>query len=224
MFNLIFLKLFENQLKIIEQEKIEYNNKLNNCCQKIKEILINKKDIIKDEIEYTQLLIEKTYYIEQIKNLNKKYSKIINKTLFNKSYADQFKKLPDLNQKYQIANQYLNTIDFIENSALPEFKLIRCHLTYNFPDMSKAKIEHIFLYKIRGVNKQICDDLFFKDINSNVNKLTSKNNISYIFSVEKVYWKSCTHAGKYIQKYNILDLLDEIFKDKLKTLNLLKED
>ena len=58
MFNSIFLKLFENELKIIEQEKIEYNNKLNNCCQKIKEILINKKDIIKDEIEYTQLLIE----------------------------------------------------------------------------------------------------------------------------------------------------------------------
>ena len=224
MFNSIFLKLFENQLKIIEQEKIEYNNKLNNCCQKIKEILINKKDIIKDEIEYTQLLIEKTYYIEQIKNLNKKYSKIINKTLFNKSYADQFTSLPDLNQKYQIANRYLSNVDFIENSALPEFKLITCDLTYNFPDMSKAKIEHTFLYKIKGINKRICDSLFFKDINSNVNKLSSKNNKLHILSVEKKYWKSYTHAGKYIQKYNILDLLDEIFKDKLKTLNLLKED
>ena len=52
----------------------------------------------------------------------------------------------------------------------------------------------------------------------------TENNKSHILSVEKKYWKSYTHAGKYIQKYNILDLLDEIFKDKLKTLNLLKED
>ena len=224
MFNSIFLKLSENERNAIDNDKLEYSKKLTDCCNKIKNIIRNKNPFIENQIEYVQLLLEKTYYIEQIRELNKRYSKILNNNFFTKSYSEQFKKLPSLNQKYQIANRYLSNVDFIENSALPEFKLIRCHLTYNFPDMSKAKIEHTFLYKIKGNNKQICDSLFFKDINSNVNKLTSKNNISYIFSVEKVYWKSCTHAGKYIQKYNILDLLDEIFKDKLKTLNLLKED
>ena len=224
MFNSIFLKLSENERNAIENDKLEYSKKLTDCCNKIKNIIRNKNPFVENQIEYIQLLLEKTHYIEQIRELNKRYSKILNNNFFTKSYSEQFKKLPGLNQKYQIANQYLNNVDFIENSASPEFKLITCYLTYNFPDMSKAKIEHTFLYKIKGINKQISDSLFFKDINSNVNKLSLKNNKSHILSVEKKYWKSYTHAGKYIQKYNILDLLDEIFKDKLKTLNLLKEE
>ena len=225
MFNSIFLKLSENERNAIENDKLEYSKKLTDCCNKIKNIIRNKNPFIENQIEYVQLLLEKTYYIKQIRELNKRYSKILNNNFFTKSYSEQFKKLPGLNQKYQIANRYLSNVDFIENSVLPEDKLIICHLTYNFPDMSKAKIEHTFLYKIKGNNKQICDGLFFKDINSNVNKLSLKNSKLHIFSVEKTYWKSLTHNGKYyIQKYNILDLLDEIFKDKLKTLNLLKED
>lgn len=224
MFNSIFLKLSENERNAIENDKLEYSKKLTDCCKEIKNIIRNKNPFVENQIEYIQLLLEKTYYIEQIRELNKRYSRILNNNFFTKSYSEQFKKLPDLNQKYQIANQYLSIIDFIENSVLPECKLITCYLTYNFPDMSKAKIKHVFLYKIRGINKQICDNLFFEDINSNVNELSSKNNKLHIFSVEKKYWKSYTRVGKYIQKYNILDLLDEIFKDKLKALNLLKED
>lgn len=81
MFNSIFLKLSENERNVIENDKLEYSKKLTDCCNKIKNIIRNKNPFIENQIEYIQLLLEKTYYIEQIRELNKRYSRILNNNL-----------------------------------------------------------------------------------------------------------------------------------------------
>lgn len=217
MFNAIFLNLFNKQIEKIELDKIEYNKKLKTCCLAIKNILTKHKSI-KYEEEYIQLLLEKTYYIEQIRNLNKKYQQIIKNNIFNKSYAEQFSKLPNIISKYKIANEFLYNIKLKDINQL-NIKIVDIEITYMFPDMSKKIIHHQFYYnldlkKLIPSSFKLSEMVAFINLNSNCN-LNGYD--QYRIENDNKGW-GCIVNNKYILKYNILDLLEIIFDDYLQTI------